>query len=210
MSFRNIPVLITCLCAFLIGTVGGDVTRARADEYERGFAALEAGNYQEALYYISLHAANGDPRAQYTMGVMHRKGVAVQRDDREALLWFLAAAEAGHMLGQYAAGLAFDQGRGTDRDVGNALHYLQEAALNGHAAAPVQLGNIYFQGADSEPDLAKAHFWWTIAERRNAPGAKQNLRKLARVISQSDQKRANIYLAECATKTLRSCFPRRG
>ena len=120
MKFQNIPVLVTCLCAFVIGTVDGDVTRAGAEEYERGFAALEAGNYQEALYYISLHAANGDPRAQYTMGVMHRKGVAVERDDREALLWFLASAEAGHMLGQYAAGLAFDQGRGTDRDVGNA------------------------------------------------------------------------------------------
>ena len=34
----------------------------------RGVAELEAGNYEEALYYSSLHAANGDPRAQYTMG----------------------------------------------------------------------------------------------------------------------------------------------
>jgi len=209
MKFQNITLLVTWLCSFVIGVVASDVTRAGAEEYERGFAALEAGKYEEALYYISLYAANGDPRAQYTMGVMHRKGVAVEQDDREALLWFLASAEAGHMLGQYAAGLAFDQGRGTDRDVGNALHYLQEAALSGHAAAPVQLGNIYFQGTDSEPDLAKAHFWWTIAERRNAPGAKQNLRKLTKVISPSDQQRADDYLAGCATRTLRRCFPRR-
>ena len=122
-----------------------------------------------------------DPRAQYTMGVMHRKGVAVQRDDREALLWFLAAAEAGHMLGQYAAGLAFDQGRGTDRDVSNALHYLQEAALNGHAAAPVQLGNIYFQGAD--PDL----IWQRPISGGRTPNAAMRQGKAEPQTCQSDQ-----------------------
>ena len=79
---------------------------ALADTYERGVAALDAGRYDEALFHISLLAANDDPRAQYTMGVMYRRGLGVAQDDREALLWYLSAAEAGHMLGQYAAGLA--------------------------------------------------------------------------------------------------------
>jgi hypothetical protein len=38
------------------------VSRSHASGYERGFAELEAGNYEEALYYISLHAANSSPR----------------------------------------------------------------------------------------------------------------------------------------------------
>ena len=112
------------------------------------------------------------------------------------------------MLGQYAAGLAFDQGRGIDRDFDNAVHYLREAALNGHAAAPVQLGNVYFDKANPAADNAKAHFWWTIAERRNAPGAGGNLDKLARTISEEDKQRAAAYLDQCATATLRICFPR--
>ena len=209
MMFRQ--TLSTCFCAaclFVFAGTGGAVSNAAADGYNRGFAALESGNYKEALYYISLHAANGDPRAQYTMGVMHRKGVAVEQDDREALLWFLAAAEAGHMLGQYAAGLALDQGRGVDRDVANAVHYLREATLNGHAAAPVQLGNIYFNGVDIEADHARAFFWWTIADRRNAPGANQNLGRLAGTISRQDRARAADYMSNCASKTLRNCFPR--
>ena len=112
------------------------------------------------------------------------------------------------MLGQYAAGLAFDQGRGIDRDFDNAVYYLREAALNGHAAAPVQLGNVYFDKANPATDNAKAHFWWTIAERRNAPGAGENLDKLARTISEEDKQRAAAYLDQCATATLRNCFPR--
>ena len=195
---------ITLLFSLAAGVAG----RAGADDYERGFRALEDGRFDEALYYISLYAANGDPRAQYTIGVMHRRGAGVEQDDREALLWFLAAAESGHMLGQYAAGLAFDQGRGIDRDFDNAIHYLREAALNGHAAAPVQLGNVYFDEANPDADHAKAHFWWTIAERRNAPGARQNLGKLERVISQADRQRATAYLDSCAKATLRNCFPR--
>ena len=195
---------ITLLFSLAAGLAG----RAGADDYERGFRALEDGRFDEALYYISLYAANGDPRAQYTIGVMHRRGAGVEQDDREALLWFLAAAESGHMLGQYAAGLAFDQGRGIDRDFDNAIHYLREAALNGHAAAPVELGNVYFDKTNPDADHAKAHFWWTIAERRNAPGAGQNLGKLERVISQADRQRAAAYLDSCAKATLRNCFPR--
>jgi len=196
-------------CALFVSHAAGVAGRAGADNYERGFQALEDGRFDEALYYISLYAANGDPRAQYTMGVMHRRGAGVEQDDREALLWFLAAAESGHMLGQYAAGLAFDQGRGIERDFDNALHSLRQAALNGHAAAPVQLGNVYFDKANPAADNAKAHFGWTIAKRRNAPGAGENLYKLARTINEEDKQRATAYLYQCAKATLRICFPRK-
>ncbi len=201
-------IFVVAGCALFFSLATGVAGRSSADDYERGFRALENGRFDQALYYISLYAANGDPRAQYTMGVIYRRGAGVEQDDREALLWFLAAAESGHMLGQYAAGLAFDQGRGIDRDFNNAVHYLREAALNGHAAAPVQLGNVYFDKANPAADNAKAHFWWTIAERRNAPGAGQNLNKLARTISAADKRRAAAYLDQCAKATLRNCFPR--
>ena len=195
-------------CALFCTISTGVASKVGADDYERGFRALEDGKFDDALYYISLYAANGDPRAQYTMGVMHRRGAGLEQDNREALLWFLAAAESSHMLGQYAAGLAFNQGRGIDRDFYNAVHYLREAALNGHAAAPVQLGNVYFDKANPAANHAKAHFWRTIAERRNAPGASQNLDKLARTISDADKQRAAAYLNQCAKATLRNCFLR--
>jgi len=198
----RVAAILTCLCLQLALP-----KLAVGDTYERGIAALDAGNYAEALFHISLLAANDDPRAQYTMGVMHRRGLGVAQDDREALLWHLAAAEAGHMLGQYAAGLAFDRAVGTDRDVGNALHYLGEAALQGHAAAPVQIGAIHFLGDGIKVDHARAYFWWQIASDRNAPGAAQNMFRLKQDISNQDLKRAKQFLASCQTKTLRQCVP---
>ena len=209
--FVRIGCYSALCCAVLALTLfsRGFVSNANASDYERGFAALDAGKYDEALYYISLFAANGDPRAQYTMGVMHRKGVGTEQDDREALLWFLASAEAGYMLGQYAAGLAFDRAIGTDRDVTNAIHYLQEASLNGHAVAPLELGNLFYKGNGLPSENAKAIFWWTIAERRNAPGAKQNLFQLSAKISPKEREIAEAYLLNCQKKTLRLCFPRK-
>jgi len=209
-SFQNtwrITAITTLTILVLAGLQSALPRAARADTYERGMAALDAGRYDEALFHISLLAANDDPRAQYTMGVMHRRGLGVAQDDREALLWYLSAAEAGHMLGQYAAGLAFDQGIGADRDVENALHYLGEAALQGHAAAPVQIGAIHYLGKDIGVDHARAYFWWQIGVNRNAPGATQNMFRLKQEISDQDLSRAKKYLTVCQTKTLRQCRP---
>ena len=73
MTLAPRPVIsLIAGCALFFSLAAGVAGRAGADDYERGFRALEDGRFDEALYYISLYAANGDPRAQYTMGVMHR------------------------------------------------------------------------------------------------------------------------------------------
>ena len=82
------------------------------------------------------------------------------------------------------------------RDAGGWFHY----------SIDYRIGTRYM--GEFITDNAKAHFWWTIAERRNAPGAGENLDKLARTISEEDKQRAAAYLDQCAKATLRNCFPR--
>ena len=43
-----------------------------ASDYKKGFEALEKQNYEEALYYLSFFASNGDSVAQYNMGILYR------------------------------------------------------------------------------------------------------------------------------------------
>ena len=64
LAYKPIIYLIAGFALFFSLVTG----RANADDYERGFRALEDGRFDEAPYYISLYAANGDPRAQYTVG----------------------------------------------------------------------------------------------------------------------------------------------
>ena len=195
------PVVISLffICAAFAGV-------AKADTYLRGFQALEQKDYKTALYFLSLFAANGDARANYNLGIMYREGLGVDQDDIEALTHFIAAAEDGHMLGNYAVGLAFLRGRGSDVDGEAALSYLKEATLLGHALSPVEMGRIYFEGRLTKKDVVAAHFWWSVARDRNAPGATEYLNSLSRQMSETQKQEAALQQQRCRTQTLRQCL----
>ena len=177
----------------------------RADAYLRGFQALEQRDYKTALYYLSFFAANGDTKANYNLGIMFREGLGVKKDDVQSLTHFIEAAENGHMLGNYAVGRAFLTGKGSDIDAKAAIHYLTEAALFGHAISPVEIGHLYFQGALIEKDFVAAHFWWSLADDRNAPGSSENLNVLLSKMSQEQKRQAFLLKNKCKNLTLRQC-----
>ena len=179
--FRIFAFSIIFFCLSNAGTL-------RADAYLKGFQALEQRDYKTALYYLSLFAANGDAKANYNLGIMYREGLGVEKDDVQSLTHFIEAAESGHMLGNYAVGLAFLTGQGSDIEAEAAIYYFTEAALLGHAISPIEIGNLYFQGTLIEKDLVSAHFWWSLAHDRNAPGASKNLGILMTKMSQKQKK----------------------
>ena len=178
----------------------------RADAYMRGFQALEQRDYKTALYYLSLFAANGDTKANYNLGIMYREGLGVEKDDVQSLIHFIEAAENGHMLGNYAVGLAFLTGKGSDIDAEAAIHYLSEAALLGHAISPVEIGGLYFRGKLVEKNFVSAHFWWSLAQDRNAPNAPKNLGVLLSKMNQEQKRQAFLLQNKCKRLTLRQCL----
>ena len=178
----------------------------KADAYLKGFQALEQRDYKTALYYLSYFAANGDTKAQYNLGIMYREGLGVKKDDVQSLTHFVEAAENGHMLGNYAVGLAFLIGKGSDIDSEAAIHYFTEAALLGHAISPVEIGNLYFRGRLIEKDFVSAHFWWSVAHDRNAPGASKNLDVLLSKMNQEQKRQAFLLQNKCNKLTLRQCL----
>ena len=177
-----------------------------ADAYLRGFQALEQRDYKTALYYLSLFAANGDAKANYNLGIMYREGLGVEKDDVQSLTHFIEAAENGHMLGNYAVGLAFLTGKGSDIDAEAAIHYLSEAALLGHAISPVEIGGLYFRGRLVEKNFVSAHFWWSLAQDRNAPNASKNLDVLLSKMNQEQKRQAFLLQDKCKRLTLRQCL----
>ena len=50
-----------------------------ASDYKKGFEALEEEKYEEAIYYLSFFASNGDSVAQYNMGILYRDGLGVEK-----------------------------------------------------------------------------------------------------------------------------------
>jgi TPR repeat protein len=59
-----------------------------AQDYGKGLAAYEAGDYATALKELRPYAEQGIVRAQTNLGVMYSDGSGVLKDDAEAVRWF--------------------------------------------------------------------------------------------------------------------------
>jgi hypothetical protein len=81
-----------------------------------GYRAEE--EYFQGPPHIRKLAEDGDPEAQYQLGIRYESGVRVKRDYVQALHWFTEAANSGHVMAMksladiYARGL---DGVGVDK-----------------------------------------------------------------------------------------------
>ena len=84
---------------------------------------------------VLRRANEGDPDAQYEMGMRYRIGDGVFEDENESLRWLIEAAENGHADATYEVGVSFDMGIGTCSDEFVAEQWYRKAAELGHKEA---------------------------------------------------------------------------
>lgn len=78
---------------------------AFADDFSDGFAAYEKGDYKTAMELWKPYAKQGEPSAQYNLGLMYDNGEGVPEDDKQAIKWYRLAAWQGYAKAQYNLGL---------------------------------------------------------------------------------------------------------
>ena len=107
--------------------------KSYAEDLDKGIQALINKNYEEALYYLSFYAVQGDDRAQYNLGVMYDNGKGVLKDSAEAVKWYRKAAGQRHVNAQFNLGLIY--GNSVLKDPVLAHMWWNIAASNGFEAA---------------------------------------------------------------------------
>ena len=151
---------------------------------QAGLEAYERGEYTEAVRWYRQAADEGDPEAQYNLGVMYNFGRGVPQSDAQAMMWYREAAgqgiaDAAFRLGfMYASGAgypiwlhdqfydeeAFDNaGRDVPQDDAEALKWHRIAAEQGHALAQYSLGVMYVDDKGVPRDDVQAHLWFNLA-----------------------------------------------
>jgi TPR repeat protein len=80
-------------------------------------------------------ADQGDPRAQYSLGIMYTVGDGAPKDLPEAARWYRMAALQGHADAQYALGRMHASGEGVTRDLDEAAKWYARAAAQNHPDA---------------------------------------------------------------------------
>jgi len=175
--------------------------------------AAEAGDAQAQFYMGTLYdagagvsrdqaaaaswyeraAEQGHAGAQFAIGLLYHDGSAdgsVVPDDEKAARWLLAAAEQDSALAQHLIGRMYRQGRGLPQDKDKALDWSLKAARRGVAGGQYEVGVLLADKPTTREHLIYAYAWFLLAARQAHPGAAENLRELAKVMSEADIARA--------------------
>ena len=115
--------------AFVCLLIGGCLEDRRADK------AYLHGAPRKAAQELRYLAEQGEPRAQYDLGLLYDTGEGVPQDSREAMKWYQLAAAQGEERAQYNLGLMYANGQGGPQDYVQGYYWISVAAAQGNAHA---------------------------------------------------------------------------
>jgi localization factor PodJL len=124
---------------------------------------------------LRLAAANGDPAAEYEVGLRFAEGRGVTQNFEEAARWLDRAARAGIVPAQFRLGSLYEKGLGLKKDIEAARKLYVSAADKGNAKAMHNLAVLYAEGIDGKPDYKSAAQWFGRAANHGVADSQYNL-----------------------------------
>ena len=123
---------------------------AAAQDFDKGNAAYQAGDYQTALREWMPLAQQGYARVQHNIALMYGDGLGVAQDYFTAAKWYRRAAAQGEARSQSMLGLSYALGYGVPKNNISAHMWLNISAVNGGAEAAAMRDKTaaYMSGAD--------------------------------------------------------------
>ena len=113
-------------------------------------------NMPKTLNWLNLASSAGIPDAEFILGMLHYRGVAVVKDTDKGLELIARAALHGLPAAQYFIGMCYELGIGTDVDKTEALSWLEKATNAGNLDAAFILSLKYLDGIDVAKDEQKS------------------------------------------------------
>ncbi len=126
MTRKHVSYLATVLVllAGLPALAGGHATPA-----SRCARLADAGRWKEARRTCRAEAEQGDPVAQYRLGLMYAEGRGVEKDPARAYRWIRRAADRGLADALFRLGVMYARGEGTPRSGAAAADRFYRAGL---------------------------------------------------------------------------------
>ncbi len=171
---RLLPLLVSFCLLACAGAL-------RAESYEAGLRALDAGRPDDALAIWTALAEAGDASAKYGLGRLYEVGGdGFAPDKAKAARWYRQAAEAGVVAAQNNLARLYARGDGIERDLAMAAGLWEQAAVRGHPTAQYNLGLLLLRGEGVEQDESRGAVWVAKAAESGVPAAQFVLGDLKR------------------------------
>jgi TPR repeat protein len=129
-----------------VGAVALSAPALAQTTFDQGVAAYDRGDFAAALATFRSLAEQGDPIAQYNLGIMYDRGTGVLENDAEALKWYRLAADQNYSSAELNLGLLYYEGRGVPKNLDEAVKWYRRAADKGVSEAQFNLGAMYANG----------------------------------------------------------------
>jgi TPR repeat protein len=152
--------------------VGAALMRASLDAAMKAWAA---GDYNAAARLLKPRADEGDPEAQFNLGLYYFQGLGGDRNYAEASKLFRGAAEQGHIMAANNLGAMNMDGRGIPRNLPEAWFWFAVVAHRGDQAGGVLRDLVASQMTRPQVEQARDRFetwrdkndapWWKKAYR---------------------------------------------
>ena len=141
-----------------------------AADFEVGKEAYDRGDYATALVEWLPLAEQGDPDAQYSLGVLYKNGQGVTQNLTTSMKWFRVAAAQVHDGAQFNVGLMYEYGFGVVAlDYAEAMKWYRLAAEQEQAQAQLSIARMYRLGKGVPQDYMQAHVWYNLAAASCSP-----------------------------------------
>lgn len=145
-----------------------------ARELRDAQAALDAGDLATA-YQRYLNAADGNPLAQFTLGMFHQHGWGRPVDKDAACGWFERAAQRKVPAGMHHAAECLLRQPGAEGNAGKAYDLFMGAARAGHFVSLCDAGELLIRGKGVAKDVQQGLALCTQAAQGNSPPAMHRL-----------------------------------
>ena len=119
---------------------------------------------------LSVRARQGDPEAEFWLGMLYADGHVVPQDKSHSENLLLQSAEQGYAPAEYRVGMVF-----YPKDIPKAEKWLLAAASHGNAEAQLWLGGAYEQHRFGITDLQEAAKWYRKSAEQGQPDAQVSL-----------------------------------
>jgi TPR repeat protein len=107
-------------------------------DFQAGLEAYQKGDYVGAAKEWRTLAEQGDPIAQFNLGLLYLDGHGVPQSSAEAANWFRRAAEQDYPQAQHNLGAMYGSGQGVKRDYVQAYKWLNLCAAKGNTGCVTQ------------------------------------------------------------------------
>lgn len=130
---------------------------------QAGLESFERGDYEQAEQELKPIADQGDPRAQYILGIMYLNSFVDAPSSGAAASLIRKAAEQDYLQAQTELARMYRVGDGVQQDYAEMAAWYRRAAEQGDVGAQLFLADSYAYGYGVEPDLVLAYMWYSIA-----------------------------------------------